>query len=142
MNADDFEGLSSDGQPITEVEEDGVLLRARVLIQCGGGVRDLDGNLLEPCGMVIPVDFAQLPEGECEIAAQCPKCSARVGVPVYIPVAILVGQDVANNIADGDDEYDGVGVHEDDGSQPFEGANVQEGIGPLSLVTTDGTKIG
>lgn len=141
MNGDDFEAPPVDGQPVTEVEEDGVMLRARVLIQCAGGTRDLDGNLLEACGTVIPVDIPQLPEGECEVAAPCPKCSARVGVPVYIPVAILVGQDVANSIPDGDEapaEY----AHEDDGTQPFDGVAAQDGTGPLRLVIEDGTKIG
>jgi hypothetical protein len=126
--------------PVSEVEEDGVFLGARIRIQCAGGARDLDGNLVEPCGAVLEHVIAQFPEGECEIGVVCPVCSERVGVPVTIPVAILVGQEVADNLDDAPGELPAGGA--DDDAQPFTGAEAADGTGPLRVVTDAGEKIG
>lgn len=109
--------------PIEGVEEDGRLVECIVRVQCMGGVRDVDGNLVEPCGQVIDA-VLNLEDGEVESHVPCPHCSQRSGMNVLIPVAVLVGDDVGATLAEPDD----ADVPPIDDMHPFDGPVTSGGM--------------
>jgi len=83
------------------VEADGVLLSARIKVQCVEPVGDsVCGEVVEGDLVVTDHDSEEAPE----MVLRCPKCSERTGSEVLIPIVILAGFAVSDTLESGEEQ--------------------------------------